>query len=285
MELLFNELSTNPLSIDSYKANDKMKQFAQAVAVARKKGFRNIRSHYASNQIELAENYSLHTWLTNREVPKDYKDVLYGMITQPFIREDDETIEYQYLEADYYFEDAEFDIPKTVCFGLSAAHLYDTLSISLASSTVWDKIKLPILIEKDGVTSLEKDGEPICVYNVSSKESFEYEEIETFIEKLGTITLIETEILPDDKKIHLADHHGKAELKAFCKKLKNSPYVIEMRSTDWGGHDFIRKIHRNGVVEIVLTDTQRKYALSVQTTGTNLRETKAIAIILEERYY
>lgn len=89
---------------------------------------------------------------------------------------------------------------------------------------------------------------------------------------------------PSEKKIHLSDHHGKKELQDLCDRIKNSPYVVEMRSTDWGGKNFIRKIHHNGIIEIVLYKTNRQYALQVQTTGSNEQQTKLIAEILKERY-
>ena len=82
----------------------------------------------------------------------------------------------------------------------------------------------------------------------------------------------------------MADHHGKKELQDLWDKLKRSPYIIEARSTNFGGNRFIKKVEKNGVLVIVLVDSERKYALWVQSTGTNLRETKAIAAILDERY-
>ena len=57
-----------------------------------------------------------------------------------------------------------------------------------------------------------------------------------------------------------------------------------MRSTNWGGKNFIRKKHKNGVIEIVLIDSEKEYALWVQTTGRNYRETEVIAKKIEERY-
>lgn len=278
MELIFNELSIEPPSTDKYKANDKMRQLSETVATARQKGFRNIRSHYASNQIELAENYSLHDWLNNKEVSEIYRNNLYGMLVLPFIKEDDEGIELQYVEADYYFEDVEKGIEKRKCWGLASAYLYETLSISLSSSSIWDRPNLPVIIEQENNKSV------VNVLNISTKLSFEIEEIAVFVENLGTIVLIKTDLKADEKKIHLADHHGKADLKTLCDQLKHNPYVVEMRSTNWGGKDFIRKIHKDGIIEIVLIDSQRQYALWVQTTGRNLRETKAIAEILEDRF-
>jgi hypothetical protein len=277
MELQFNELSIVPCA-DKYVANDNMKQFVETIATARQKGFRQIRSHHDINQIILSGNYSLFDWLNNREISMDYKQFLYGMIVVPFINEEDSELEEQYIEANYFFEDKENAIEKVECVGLAGAYLYETLSVSLSTHSVWDKVKLSIIVEKNNEIFSEN------ILNVSSKASFGKEEIAEFIENTRNLTLIETTLHPDEKAIHLADHHGKAELKTLCDQLKNSPYVIEMRSTDWGGKKFIRKFQKNGVVEIVLFQTQRQYALQVQTTGDNLRATKAIADVLEQKY-
>ncbi len=275
---MLNELSVSPLSVNRYHANDKMAQFAKTVSEARRIGFRRIRSDLHSNNIGLADEYSLYDWLNNKNISKAYRDFLYGMIVQPFIKDEDEDIAGQYIEANFYFEDIDHDHSKTECLGLAAAYLYETLSISFASAPVWCKTKLFLLIEEDHISSTEQ------VFNVYSRESFEDADLAAFVESLGELELIETDIDPSDKSTHLADHHGKAELKALCERIKNSPYVIEMRSTDWGGNCFIRKVYRDGVIVIVLIKTERRYALWIRTTGRNYRETAAIAEILKERY-
>lgn len=278
MELLFNELSVEPLSENKYTANDKMKQFAEATGEARKKGFKLIRSHLSSSEISLAEDYTLFDWLQNKDVPTKYRDFLFGMITKPFIKDEDEEVVEKYIEANYFFEDIESGITKIECTGLASAYLYETLSVSLSSAPVWDKIELPIIIETEEETRIES------VFNASSKKSFENEEIAEYVENLGNIELVETDIAPEDKKIHLADHHGKDKLAKLANQLKQSPYVIEIRSTRFGGRQFIRKSHKDGTIEIILHKTDEGFAVLVQTTGRNLRETKAIAQILDDRY-
>jgi hypothetical protein len=64
MEIMFNELSIAPAG-DKYTANSKLMVFAEAVNEARKKGFKRIRSHYDTNQIALAEGYTLFDWLSS----------------------------------------------------------------------------------------------------------------------------------------------------------------------------------------------------------------------------
>ncbi|MEI8204939.1 MAG: hypothetical protein WCH34_18100, partial [Bacteroidota bacterium] len=240
MELLFNELSIHPLSVDKYAANTKMIYFSEAVASARKNGFRNIRSHYDSHQIELATDYSLYNWLNSKDVYEIHRNNLYGMIILPFISEDDEAIETRFVEANYFFEDVANGISKTECLGLASAFLYETLSVSLQSNNAWNRNRLELLIESIDITQIE------VVFNVFSKGCFGIKVISDFIEQLGTVVLMKTPIAPDSKNIHLADHHGQKELKVLWAKLKNSPYVIEGRSTNWGGKRFIRKVERNG---------------------------------------
>jgi hypothetical protein len=276
MEAMFNELSIMPAA-DKYTAQSKLVLFAETVNRARKEGFKHIRSHYDTNQIELAKGYTLFDWLNDRSVRRDYRDYMYGMIVLPFIKEDDEEIEKQYVEASYYFEDKSAGISKTKCLGLASAYLCETLSIRLTISPVWEQYKLPVIIEKEAQTLLEN------VYNISSTVSF-VPEIIDFIARAKAPALIETAIAPDKKSIHLSHHHGIKELRTLCNQLKNCPYVEEMQSTNWGGNKFIREVYKTGIVEIVLFRTEKRYALSVKTTGRNLRETKAIAEILAERY-
>ncbi|HNI98215.1 MAG TPA: hypothetical protein PL169_19250 [Leptospiraceae bacterium] len=278
MELLLNELSAEPLADNTYKANERMMLFAKAVKKAKEYNFNSIRSHYSANEIKLTTEYTLHNWLTDKKNPEIYRNYLFGKIVNPFINEEDTTIVDVYTSAKYSFEDISNTFPKTECRGLASAYLYETLSISFASMDLWKQTILSILIEKNG------DVEYGTVLNIFSEDSFYNEDIKSYIERIGEIVLETTNIPPDKKKIHLADHHGKAELQAFCNKIKNSPYVIEMRSTNWGGNKFIRKIQKDGVIEVVLIKTDKRYALWIQTTGKNYRQTEQISEILDDDY-
>lgn len=278
MELLFNELSTKPLSPDKYPVIEKMRLFSETIAEGRRRGFKRIRSDLYTNEIELATNYSVHDWLTDKQAPKNLRDNLYGMFILPFIKEGDEARESAYIESDYFFEDKDNGVPKTKCVGLASAWIYETLTVSLQSSPAWLKNKLRITITS-GEGTIEEN-----VPNVFSKNCFTTDYINSEIEKSGDVVLLESDIAPDKKKIHLADHHGRRELAELWDKLKNSPFVTEGRSTEWGGDTFYKKPQKDGKVDIVHLRSNRRYALQIQTTGRNLRETIAIAKKLEERY-
>lgn len=281
MELAFNELSQVPVLDDKYKANERMVLLSKTVAEARKRGFRNIRTHFSASEIKLTCNYTVHNWLFDKEFSFEHRSIFYDMFVQPFIKEGDEEIEEKYIEAYYFFEDAQNNIGKQECLGLASAFLNETLAISLQNNPAWLKNILKITVEKECVEEIAD------VHHVFSKECFHTSTIAGFIESISTLSLAETQMLPDNKPIHLAEHHGKQELGDLCDRLKHNPQVTEMRSMEWCRgkcNDFIRKVHTDGVVEIVLYKTDRKYALWVQTTGRNLRETKAIAEILTEKY-
>lgn len=101
------------------------------------------------------------------------------------------------------------------------------------------------------------------------------------------VHLRRSQIEPENKKINLRDDHGIDILKHWAKRLVNNPYVEKIvnslpfnpRTTNP-----IKKVHDNGLVELVLTKTDAGYGMVVMTTGTNKKETEEIAGILLSRY-
>jgi hypothetical protein len=276
MELMFNELSIIPFAANKYEAIKIMAQFANTFKKSRAVGFKYIRSDVSVSEIKLTEDYTVHSWLIDSTVSHELKGFMFGSIITPFIREEDDQQEDAYIEADYFYKkDEKNTVP---CLGLAAAYLYELPVISLNTSEEWQRNMLSIIIKKGDLS------DEYQIPNVFNETCFAKDDIAAFVESLGEIELVKSQLKPDDKAIHLAEHHGKNELKALCDRIKYNEYVEEMRSTYWGGDSFVRKIHKDGVVEITLFKSQRKYALWVKTTGRNYRETKAIANKLREKY-
>jgi len=276
MELMFNELSIDPFSTNKHEAIERMIQFAKTFKKSMDFGFKRIRADLSVSEIKLTDEYTIHSWLIDSAVSPELKGFMFGSIIAPFINDEDGEVEDAYITAEYYYKkDKE---SRIACLGLAAANLYELPSISLSTSEEWQRNVLPIIVEKDNASREYQ------IPNVFSEACFDVQSIIAFVENLGEVQLVKSPLKPTEKDIHLADHHGKSELKSLCDRLKHNEYVTAMRSTDWGGDTFIRKIHKDGVVEITLFKSQRKYALSVQTTGRNYRETEAIAIKLRERY-
>ena len=267
MELIFNELSVVPFSANKHEAKKIMTQFAKTFKKSRGFGFKRIRSDVSVSEIQ--------RWLNYGAISRDLKDFVLASIITPFIKEVDDKVEDAYIEANYFYNK---NGENKECAGLAAAYLYELPSISLDTSQEWQRNKLSIIVKKDGISKEHQ------IPNVFSESCFDTKYITSIIENLGEVVLVKSPLKPNEKDIHLANHHGKNELQSLCRKLKHSEYVVSMRSNYYGGKSFIRKVNKNGVVEITLVNSQRKYSLQIQTTGRNYRETEAIAKKLEKKY-
>jgi hypothetical protein len=279
INLKFNELSINPPFSSKHIAHQKMMEFVKTAKAARDKNINHINSDYSTGDIILFDGYTMHSWLFDKDFQTEnrvFREFLQSMIILPFI---DEEKEDEYLSQNFYFEDIVNGINKQPCKGLAAAYLYDGLSISFQNGEAWRKDKLSITIENTNSVLSYK-----TVLNVYSSDCFLNEELIDHIERAFNVRPAESNIPPSEKTAHFSDHHGINELEKFWLKLANNPYVISARSTNWGGKKFIRKIEKNGLIEIVLVNTERKYAMQLETTGKTFYETEFIAKNIEENY-
>jgi hypothetical protein len=278
---LHYQLSTYPSAHDEYCASDLAVEFAKTAAKAKKLGIKRIKSDLYTHEINICESCTLHDWLFDSRFAgevRPYREFLESMITHPYIEENDVGTE-EYLSSNFYFEDAENGIGKINCKGLAIAYVQDTFSVSFNNGAAWAKTDLGIAVEsEDGKTRHEN------VRNIYSCACFEREEIIRLISNKIGVAPAKTPISAGGKKFHLTHHHGQQELKLLWEKIKYNPYVESAISAEWGGNSFIRKCNGDGSIEIVLTQTQNRYALSVKTTGCNIVETEYIAGILAKEF-
>ena len=92
---------------------------------------------------------------------------------------------------------------------------------------------------------------------------------------------------PENKVINLRDDHGKDVLLAFGQKIRRSPYVTKIiNSLPFNSKQInpIRRTFENGIVEYVLTWTDKGFGMCIQTTGRNLAETNSIALHLKNEF-
>jgi hypothetical protein len=275
---VFNELSLQHPFQTENEAIAAAEGFAKTAKKLQAKGLNKIRSEQNTREIFLwkQENQflTLHEWLFDKR--NDYSIFLASMIIKPFIDEEDSDKEQQYMQNDFTLESNGLPCP-----GLAAAYLYDTLSLSFANGATWQTNDISICVTPNTGTKKTKKVE--IVKNVYSENCLEDTAIQNFIQQ-RSVSLKQTDIAPQDKDLHLSPHHGQKELQDFWERLRESPYVVSAKSTKWGGKQFIRKTHSSGEIEIVLTETQKSYALMVQTTGKNIWETKAIAEKLKNQF-
>ena len=102
---------------------------------------------------------------------------------------------------------------------------------------------------------------------------------------LSLIPIDDTE--PKKKSINIRDDYGKDVLQEFAKKIRRSPYVKKIiNSLPWNPNQThpIRKTKPDGTVEFVLTWTEKRLGLCLQTTGRNLAETNTISLHLAREF-
>jgi hypothetical protein len=277
MKLMLNELSMHPSLSSKHEAAAVFDTFSRTAGMAYRQGIKKIQSDLSTDKITLFDNYSLYNWLFDKEFEKKnrtYRDFLSGMITLPFLDEDKED---DYYSANYFFEDTENNIQKTKCLGLAAAYIENSLSIGFSNGPAWGRNTLKIIVEKD------KNTINTLILNVYSEKCFYVSEISDAVAERINVDLLTTDIPAIEKICHLAHHHGIDDLRNLWEKLRNNPYIISARSTEWGGDKIIRKVTGDGLIEVVLVKTDKKYALQIQSTGRNLHETRRIACIIESR--
>ena len=282
MEMMYNELSATPLSNNKHLANQKVAKLIDCYKAARLHGFKKIRFPKQFQDIEIAGGYSLLHWL-NETNQRNLKDLILGEKTYPFINEEDTWAEDEYLKHHFYFEDATYQIVKTECQGLSAAHIYDTLSVGFSEAPPWRKNTIFITKVNEETPAAESVG----VNNVFSADCFKHQETSAFLEKISKVVLIESPLPPSKKQIRLRDDHGTDVLRAFARRIISSPHVNGIvNSLPWNNKttNFIRRVYPNGLIEAVLHWTDKGLGMVIQTTGRNLRETEKIAGLLEKEY-
>lgn len=281
MELIFNELSLQPAAPDAHSANSLVENLIKTHAKATSLGFKKIRFHQVLEEITLLDGYTFRHWLdkTNNRL---FKNLLLAARVYPFIDQQDEWAENEYLSRRYFFEN-DF-IERTEPQGLAAAIIYETLSVSLATHNFWQKEGLPVF-----VTDANLEGVILSknVVNVCADTGFESATIRDFVGRITVPVLLTTKIKPTEKALHLRDDHGKDKLESFGKRLLQSDYVISVINSlpfNPKATNLIRKTYADGKIELVLYWEDKGLGLVVQSTGRNIHETNAIAEMLKDEY-
>lgn len=137
---MFNELSLSKVSSREI-LYDILENFIRAVIRAKEIGFTEIRLHERSlpnlYQINISQDYNIDLWLNDGRVNSDLRNNFRTILTStPLIKES------EISEIDI-FSRSEFhkilDSVKYQVWGLGAAFIYSTLSVSLATNDEWDK--------------------------------------------------------------------------------------------------------------------------------------------------
>lgn len=273
-DMVFNELSIEPPAKDKTEGYARIAKFIETFKCGRQYGFNRVRFEDSFDQILLYPEYTLNNFCNEQ---RTLGILLRGLARYPFIDDDSEE-EKRYIENCFVIlKNGE----RLLSYGLAAAYLYTTLGIGFASDAFWEDFQHLLEIQGD-------DRKTATVYCVSTPDHFKNAAIEQWLESSRKIELVKCPLSTHDKHISLRDDHGKDILMQFSKKIVQSPYVVRIVNSlpfNPAERKFLKHIRANGIIEIVLTDTDRGLGLVVKTTGRNARETKRIAQILQEKYY
>ncbi len=280
MDLIFNELSLCKAE-NVHSTRSMMENLLLCCKSARSAiGPIGLRVNDAFFAGELVADYTVTSWLTDRDVSRTLQDLLLGLKRSPYIDENDENIENKFIQ-NYYsvHAPANEDLDGEEVEGLAVAFLYNTLAVSLQTDAFWNQTKIS-LSEKH-----EDNEQTVQVRHANNPDHIlEHQE---WVELCRPVELLDSHLAETDKKISLREDHGKDMLQTFSKRLIRSPYVEKViNSLPFNPHqrNFIKDISLDGKIEIVLVQTDRGLGCIIQTTGRNLQETKRIAEILEEEY-
>ena len=282
MDLIFNELSFLHKAENDHNARTMMETLLLTCKAANENGACDrLRMRPDFFEGELAVGYKVRNWLSDPSVPRKQKDLLLGLKRYPCINENDEEVEELFVENSYYLENLhDADLDGCEAEGLAVAFLYDTLAVSLDSHGCWRQILISLRETAAHGGQNTVQTKHLCI-------SDHIEEHREWIASRQPVKLVESTLLPEEKKISLRDDHGKDLLLDFCRKLVRSPYVEEVvNSLPFNPYqrDAVRKIYANGQIEFVLTRTDQGLGCVLQTTGRNIYETRKIADLLSRKF-
>ena len=142
---MFNELSL--VQVNSIADAQKiLETFIKATIRASALGFTEMRlyENVLENlfQLDLFDGYRIDVWLNDRSVNSDLKLRFREIIANPPLLNEDDFKEKEFYEWSIFHLD--IDSMKCQVYGLGAAYIFGTLSISLSTHQAWNKTSLSI---------------------------------------------------------------------------------------------------------------------------------------------
>lgn len=279
MEACFNELSLRPLCKTTEEIKARVENYTEVIVNAiENHGFKKICYEQNLDEILIAESETIASFCY-KNCRNSKVALLLSTQVKPYIGDKElDSVSEKYIDSTaYYCKNSE----EIKAEGFTAAYAKNTICVGMISEPCWEKEEHPIVIRHQFAEEIKSW---ICV---SSVLHFATETFQGWYNINAPLCLKKCSINPEDKQIKLRDDHGKDELEAHAQKLCRSPYVVGIVNSlpfHPNAKDYIHKVCPKGIINIVLTSTDRGIGLAVKTTGENLRETQRIAEHLKEKY-
>lgn len=282
MDLIFNELSFYHKPKNERQGIEILNNFVNVCKKAKQLKFSKLQAENTFLNETFIQDISILVFL-NKPDTRRHRSFLLSYIRKPYLTENGSIADDSFILNNYFLHSKAKkaqDLLEIEVTGLAYAYLYDTIAVSLCTSSTWDKPLIKIDEKNDETNNI------FSVRHICKLEHFENHK--EWIEDQQPIVAIKTKIKPENKTIKLREDHGKDILQAFSKKLRQSGFVIKIINSlpfNPKEQNFVKQCYPNGQIELVLTKTDKGIGIIVQTTGRNLKETEFIAKKLWDKYY
>lgn len=269
MDAFFNEESV-PGDVNDDSVNSLMEEYAAVVKQLKENGFGTVRYENGLGEIKLRNDYSMYQYISEHR-DRQYVKVLLAFQSRPYIPDIEEEVIENYVSNDYYVITP---TGRSTSFGVISAAIYGSLAAGFRNSN-WSCHSYVVEGGKDSIS----------VHYVYSENCFSHAPIVQWLNDVFPKELQKCPIAPNEKKIHLSQHHGYKDLNILAQRLVTSEYITEIiNSTDRNSkiRDFIELGDNNQL--IFTLHKAGGFRLVAQTTARNMSELKRIAVILEKKF-
>ncbi len=277
MELVFNELSFLDHQNKSILLNNFKTLLTTFNEAQNRYGYTHIVFPVNYYDIQVTPDENFIQWING--ISTSDKNNILSLLRRPFI---DGYLEHQDEKlVQYYFVSEEMGIEQEYCDGLATADIMEIPAISLTNHPVWQEIEIKIFEETGN------EPRTVFVKNISTRDSIENPLFIEYAESQAPLNLQVSTLDIAAKRIILREDHGIDKLQRLADRMVQNEYVNGViNSMPFNPHTsrFLRRINKNGTVEIVMHWDDRGIGMVIQTTGRNYRETKAIAEILRDQF-
>lgn len=280
MQPLFNDLSTKPLLGEVKEIENSVNKYAEVLKETFKRiGSKKILYAKRLGDVMIGKGVSLKSYISSHLNDPNAMFLL-NSADYPYIKDNDEKAIETYVDSKKISVNIEGQNIESESF--ASAYCLGSFCVGFQNKKFAD-----LKVTLDVVDGNGRKSNPI-VYLISDLIQLDDYQFVDWLIKNNELQLAKVCALPQNKPVHIYDHHGQDVIEAYVKRIinldfvKGVPNTLKFRPKEKG---FVHKIRNNFQLEVVLYKEKKvKCSLLIDTTARNLREAKYIASLLEEKY-
>lgn len=278
-EPFFNDISAQPLCSCDEEVHERIAAFVKLLEFCGSIGFEKVRFEKPFQEILLKKNYTLYEYILENGYDNSARLIL-SMVRKPYLDEDTDAEE-KYVNSVVRLEK---DGEEIEAEGLACAYLADGFAIGFASEDFWKNNTAFNLTVFNQTTKNKAMKQVFCISDVKQFEIQDF--IDWAVETLP-IKFKRCNISSEKKSYHFRDDHGKDKLEAFAKRLLKEEYIVEViNSLNYQPHakNMIGNVSDDGLIDIILTDTDKGLGMVIKTTAETRRLALYMAADIRKKY-